>query len=226
MQRMTIQDQLVSQLDEVLAEFAALLKRSQYDDISDLPEAEVTKFVSRAEAAIQRVAGRPSPYADQSDRVFKQGGYTGLMARSLAGILQSLRSDVAAGYLRSQRELLHAELFADFLEMSQHLLNEGYKDAAAVIAGSSLEAHLRQLCVKSGIACDVSAGGGTTPKKADRLNADLAAANVYSKLDQKNVTAWLDLRNKAAHGRYAEYEPPQVGILISGIRDFITRNPA
>lgn len=146
---MTIQDQLVSQLEQVLAEFDALLKRSKHDDISDLPEAEVTRFVSRAEAAIQRVAGRPSPYVDQSDRVFKQGGYTGYMARSFAGILQGLRSDVAAGYLRSQRELIHAELFADFLEMSQHLLNEGYKDAAAVIAGSSLEAHLRQLCERA-----------------------------------------------------------------------------
>lgn len=223
---MTIQDQFVSQLDEILAEFEALLKRSKYDDVSDLPEAEVGRFVSWAEAVIHRVAGRPSAYVDQSDRVFKQGGYTGYLARSLAGIVQSLRSDVAAGYLRSQRELLSAALFADFIEMAQHLLNEGYKDAAAVIAGSSLEAHLRQLCEKNGISCDVSIGGSSTPKKADRLNADLTAAEAYSKLDQKNVTAWLDLRNKAAHGRYTEYESPQVSLLIAGIRDFITRNRA
>jgi hypothetical protein len=49
----------------------------------------------------------------------------------------------------------------------------------------------------------------------------LAAASTFSKLDQKNVTAWLDLRNKAAHGKYAEYETPQVNLLIGGIRDFI-----
>jgi hypothetical protein len=223
---MGIQEELIAQLDDVLGEFTALLKRSKYDDASDLPEAEVGRFVSRAEAVIHRVAGRPSPYADQSERVFKTGGYTGFLARSLAGILQSLRTDLAAGYVRSQRELLHAELFADFLEMAQHLLNEGYKDAAAVIAGSSLEAHLRQLCQKSGITCEVTSGVSTTPKKADRLNSDLAAASTYSKLDQKNVTAWLDLRNKAAHGKYAEYETPQVNLLIAGIRDFITRNPA
>ncbi len=35
--------------------------------------------------------------------------------------------------------------------MAEHLLDEGYKDAATVIAGSSLEPHLRQLCQKSGI---------------------------------------------------------------------------
>lgn len=223
---MGIQEELISQLDDVLAEWSALVKRSKYDDASDLPEAEVGQFVSRAEAAIHRIAGTPSPYADQAGRVFKTKAYTGYYGRALAGILQSLRADLAAGYVKSQRELLHAELFADFLEMAQHLLNEGYKDAAAVIAGSSLEAHLRQLCHKSGIGCEITNGPSTFPKKAERLNADLATAEAYSKLDQKNVTAWLDLRNKAAHGKFTEYETSQVGLMIAGIRDFITRKPA
>jgi hypothetical protein len=79
--------------------------------------------------------------------------------------------------------------------------------------GSSLEAHLRQLCQKTGIPMEVKSGGGVTPKKTDRLNADLASGDVYSKLDQKNVTAWLDLRNKAAHGLYDQYSAAQVAIL-------------
>lgn len=48
----------------------------------------------------------------------------------------------------------------------------------------------------------------------------------YSLFDQKNVTAWLDLRNNAAHGKYTEYSSEQVNLLIEGIRDFIKRNPA
>ena len=84
------------------------------------------------------------------------------------------------------------------------------------------EERLRKLCDKNGII--VSQGG--KPKKADALNAELAGANVYSKLDQKNVTAWLDLRNKAAHGKYIEYTKDQVALLIQSARDFITRNPA
>lgn len=223
---MGIEEQLVEQIDDVLNEFAGLLGRSKYDDVSDQPEADVGRFVSRAEAAIHRVAGRPSAYADQCERVVKAGGYTGRLARSLAAILQSLRADLVAGYVRSQRELLHAELFADFLEMAQHLLNEGYKDAAAVIAGSSLEAHLRRLAQKAGISTEVITGATLAPKKADRLNSDLAAAGTYSKLDQKGVTAWLDLRNKAAHGKYGEYAAPQVGLMIASTRDFIARNPA
>ncbi len=34
------------------------------------------------------------------------------------------------------------------------------------------------------------------------MNTELYKAGVYGKLDNKNVTAWLDLQNKAAHAQY------------------------
>lgn len=58
------------------------------------------------------------------------------------------------------------------------------------------------------------------------MNTDLSSAGVYSKLDQKSITAWLDLRNKAAHGKYDEYSQEQVVVVVSGVRDFIVRHPA
>lgn len=58
------------------------------------------------------------------------------------------------------------------------------------------------------------------------MNSDLAKADIYSKLDQKNITAWLDLRNKAAHGQYDQYDDAQVKLLIDNIRNFIIRIPA
>jgi hypothetical protein len=54
----------------------------------------------------------------------------------------------------------------------------------------------------------------------------LVKAGAYSILDQKSVTAWLDLRNKAAHGRYAEYQKEQVALLIDSVRNFMVRHPA
>jgi hypothetical protein len=140
----------------------------------------------------------------------------------LSGILATLLEDIAAGRLATVTELLHADLFGDFLDMAQHLLEEGYKDAAAVMAGGVLEEHLRKLCAKFG----VPATTNTKPKKADAMNADLAGALAYPKSDQKNVTAWLGLRNDAAHGNYAAYKLEQVVLLIQSIRDFITRVPA
>ena len=62
------------------------------------------------------------------------------------------------------------------------------------------------------------------PKKADALNSELARVGVYNTLDQKNVTANLDLRNKAAHGHYNDYSQEQVVIMLQSVRDFVARH--
>lgn len=145
----------------------------------------------------------------------------------LAGlaILEAVHAEFAGGWLVSIKSLVAGEIFADFLEMAEHLLDSGYKDPAAVIAGGVLEEHLRQLCVKTEIETERDEGGRLVPKKADALNSDLTKASVYGKLDQKSVTSWLDLRNKAAHGKYSEYERAQVELMIKGVTDFLLRNP-
>ena len=145
----------------------------------------------------------------------------------IVGVVTALQADLKAGYLKTVPELIHGEIFGDFLGMAEHLLESGYKDAAAVMAGSTLEAHLRQLCQKFRVETEVIDGKGNLRlKKADRMNSELTKAEAYSKLDQKSVTAWLDLRNKAAHGKYDEYNSEQVTSLNQSVRGFISRNPA
>ena len=124
-------------------------------------------------------------------------------------------------YAPSKRSY-HGDLFGDFLEMSTHLTDQGRKDAAAVLAGSTLEVHLKKLCDKH----KVTTTSGQHTKKTDTLNADLARAGAYTKLDQKSVTAWLGLHNNAAHGNYSEYTVDQVKLLVASIRESITRCPA
>ena len=117
--------------------------------------------------------------------------------------------------------------FVDFSEI-EFLLDQGHKDAAAVMCGGELEKHVRKLCVGNGV--DVflppKSAGEPQPKRVEQLNAELASINMYGKLDQKHVTSWLDLRNKAAHGDYHEYNEEQVSLMIQGVREFITRYPA
>lgn len=139
------------------------------------------------------------------------------------GILSAAREDLTGGWLTTTRGLISAEIFSDFLEMAEYLLEEGYKDPAAVMSGSVLEEHLRQLCQQHGISTTVTKQGSPRPRKADALNADLGNKGVYNKLDQKNVTAWLDLRNKAAHGKYQEYTREQVSLMLQSVSDFMVR---
>ena len=139
------------------------------------------------------------------------------------GILRAAKQEIDGGWLFTVKGLVSAEIFSDFLEMAEYLLKEGYKDPAAVMIGSVLEEHLRQLCERNAIPVETIKSGKPSPKKADLLNSELASASVYSKLDQKNVTSWLDLRNKAAHGRYSEYSKEQVELLYQGVTNFMSR---
>lgn len=106
--------------------------------------------------------------------------------------------------------------------MADELHAKKYKDPAAVIAGSVLEEHLRKLASVNGVTIET----GGKPKKADTINADLAKVPAYNKLVQKQVTAWLGLRNDVAHGNYDQYDHAQVAALIRDVRDFMVRLPA
>jgi hypothetical protein len=143
--------------------------------------------------------------------------------RTLIGVLEALREDVKAGWLTTIEELLHADTFADFLARARELNSKGYKDAAAVIAGTVLESHLRLLCDKNGMPTTLPSGG---PKKADSMNSELAKSGVFNKLQQKQVTAWLSIRNAAAHGNYNDYAGTDVAGLLSGVEQFILSKPA
>jgi len=144
-------------------------------------------------------------------------------SREGRGILKAAKQEIDGGWIFTVKGIVSAEIFSDFLEMAEHLLNESYKDAAAVMVGSVLEEHLRQLCLKNSIPIDRVKNGKPIPKKADLLNSELASASIYNKLDQKSITSWLDLRNKAAHGKYSEYSKEQVEFMHQGVMNFMMR---
>lgn len=221
---MTVNSKTVlTQIDTLVEDYQTIIRQAEYGNYDNISGITAAEFLTRAAGVIERFAPVDSAYRQSISLTYQ--GYEHLYPgkiNSYVGALKALRADYEAGTLRSITELVHADVFGDFLEMADYLLSEGYKDPAAVIAGTVLEGQLRKLCDKNSIPTHKTTG---EPKKADAINAELAGANVYTKLDLKNVTAWLDLRNKAAHGHYAEYTKEQVALLIQSIRDFITRNP-
>ena len=102
-------------------------------------------------------------------------------------------------------------MFDDELEQAEGLFKAGYFTAAAVIAGVVLETTLRQMCQDSGI--DVG--------NLNKMNIDLAKAEVINKLQQKQITAWADIRNSAAHGRTEAFRPDDVEMMIRDVRRFL-----
>src|SRR5262249_19597128 len=104
--------------------------------------------------------------------------------------------------------------------MASHLLSEKYKDAAAVIAGGVLEQHLRALCAKH--------GATPVPRNLNALNDALyrQPPGAYGSQFMKQVTAWADIRNDAAHAHYDKVDAKQVELMIAGIRHFLLVQPA
>lgn len=215
------------QLGELIEEVERFRARSAHDDCSDvMSDTKAVEIATRSYAAIERIAGRDSAYYVRGEQIRNEKSYEQIKVMKVIGVVQSLNVDLKNDYLQTVTELIHGELFGDFLEMAQHLLDQGYKDASAVIAGSALEAHLRQLAKRFEVPTERTTANGTEPKKADTINAELVKAGAYSGLDNKNVTAWLGLRNKAAHGQYSDYIKEQVALMIDAVRDFMSRHPA
>lgn len=196
--------------------------RDRYDWIEPEPLAE---WQSQSLTLLRVVYGESHSFSTNfvTDTDKKNHPFTGSDAvRAGQGILKAAREDFANGYTWTLKERVHADLFDDYLEMAESLVKDGYKDASAVIAGSTLEEHLRSLSRKNQIATDDSG----KPKRAATLNIVLYEQSVYNNVERGQVEAWLAIRNDAAHGKYANYTKEQVEQLINGIRGFFVRHPA
>lgn len=163
---------------------------------------------------LKTVFGNESTYSKQFEEHFDiSSDYSMLSFGEVVSVIKAAKEDYENGYLFNTRALIEAEVFDDFLDQAEHLLNQGYFTAAAVVAGSVLEDSLRKLCAKNGIALSAK-------PKLDTMNADLAKANVYNLLKQKQITALADLRNKAAHAQ-GGFTKEDVESMIKDVRRFM-----
>jgi len=216
-------DDFIKRADELILAGQVVLKtRRQSNGFQFVDSTKFWAFRSASLSFLLNVFGQEHPYFKEFDKRVNQSGPSEV--EKGLGVLQAVRDETAGGWTTTAKAIVSAEIFSDFLEMAAYLLTEGYKDAAAVMVGSVIEEHLRQLCRKAGIDIETTRSDGSkAPKRADTLNADLAKQGVYSVLDQKNVLVWLDLRNQAAHGKYIEYTREQVSLMYQGVNEFMAR---
>jgi hypothetical protein len=129
-----------------------------------------------------------------------------------AAIFHAAKEDFEGGHMNSLKNLVSADLFDSQLDQARELLKSGYAVAAAVIAGIVLETTIQRLCDDNGI-----------PRaNLSKMNEGLAKAEVYSKLDQKKITAWAAVRNSAAHGGDDQFQATDVPLMIEGVEGFVS----
>ncbi|MHA6484128.1 hypothetical protein ACX1C1_19730 [Paenibacillus sp. strain BS8-2] len=127
------------------------------------------------------------------------------------GIFRSAKDDYEGGYVFNLRSLVSIEVLDSVIEQAEQLMIAGYKDPAAVVIGIVLETSLKELCNRNLIPVG----------KLDRMNAELCKANLYSVGVQKRITAWADIRNNAAHGKWDQYKVEDVEDMKNGVNRFI-----
>jgi hypothetical protein len=141
------------------------------------------------------------------------------------GILEALREDLEKGFLDNLNLKIEAEIAANYMDQAESLLGEGIPGKfdhvpAAVLAGAVLEKALRTLCSQQQpTIITVDAKGN--PKTLNPLIDDLKKAAVFNELKAKQLRAWADVRNKAAHGEFGQFKKADVEQMIRGINTFL-----
>jgi len=133
------------------------------------------------------------------------------------GILNALKEDLELGYLTNIKNLVTAEVFTDFIDIAEHLLENGYKDPAASLVGAVLENGLRKIAEKHGISIKSNDDIGS-------LNTKIADKEIYNRLIQRQIQAWKVIRDSADHGKFDDYKSDDVKSMLEGVRRFSTEN--
>ena len=141
------------------------------------------------------------------------GGFI-LFFQDLRSVFDAVKEDFESGYLISFESLIQADVFDSELEQAEILFKKGYLTASAVIAGVVIETTIRKLCDKNKI----------PHNSFDKMNSDLVKVGIYSKLDQKRLIAWYDIRNSAAHGLTDQFSKRDVEGMIRDVKRFVEEN--
>ncbi|MBN1694403.1 HEPN domain-containing protein [candidate division WOR-3 bacterium] len=201
-------------LDEQIIERIRNL-RAKGSDLTKFGQASVGRFVgwqAQVQTFLIETLGNNHNYTQRFFEVVKFASVRNVeMGLS---ILDSLEEDIRDGYLFDIKNLVSAEVFDDFLEMAEHLLENKYKDPAASLSGAVLENCLKEIAENSNIKL----------KKRENLNSlnqKCADAELYNRIIQKKIQSWIEIRNYADHGEFSEYSKDDVKDMLRGIRQFI-----
>lgn len=207
-------DQLViKRLNELISKADGVATTIRENELSSSLDPE--KFQEWALSSLhllKTVFGIQSVHYENFQRKYEE--FNGWLADSFIecrGIIKAAKEDYEGGYIFRLKSLISAEIVDDVMDQARELLNCKYKDLACVVAGVALETTLKDICTRNGIPIG----------KLNKMNADLCKNGNYNIGMQKQITAWADRRNNAAHGNWDEYTAEDVNDMINGINRFV-----
>lgn len=139
--------------------------------------------------------------------------------------LEAIKDDFKQGFLEKLGALVESEIAADYMGQAEQLLAEGQSGKydhvpAAVLAGAVLEKALRTLCGRQTPPVPTAKQNGD-PKTLSPLIDDLKKAGAFNESKAKQLRAWADIRNHAAHGEFDQFKRSDVEPMVTGINTFL-----
>jgi hypothetical protein len=202
----------------LIAQAGALISQARESEATGwvtTPSEEYAGWRAQALSALRSIVGKENVYYQEFESEVTSRDVDNV--RRGRGILTALHSDMANGYMRSYRDLVTADVFANFLDSAAHLLEHGYRNAAASITGAVLENGLRGILGKH-------AGQPVAGGNLQSLSQQLFQKKIVSGLEQKNLQAWIALRDHADHGEFDAYDSGDVRRMIDGVTAFLAKH--
>jgi HEPN domain-containing protein len=129
-------------------------------------------------------------------------------------VLKALKEEFQTGFLQGIEILVTRDMLDTIVEEAKVLLQAKYKDAAAIYCRVIIETSAKKLCDKNKLSY----------RKKEKLSAiidKLKKKGVLSLPEWRQIQAWMDIGNSAAHGKFDEYSAEDVKNMLNGIDSFI-----
>ncbi|HLP90311.1 MAG TPA: DUF4145 domain-containing protein [Nostocaceae cyanobacterium] len=145
--------------------------------------------------------------------------------KHIIAALKALKVDFEKGFLGDLAIQIESEIAADYMGQAEQLLGKGSTGKydhvpAAVLSGAVLEKALRTLCSKETPPIPTVNAKGE-PLTLNPLIDGLKKGGVFNEPTAKQLRAWADIRNKAAHGEFDQFTRSDVETMIKGIENFL-----
>jgi hypothetical protein len=132
------------------------------------------------------------------------------------GVLQGAKADYEKGCYESLERKVSGEVFGDFIVVAKKALDDGNKDAAAVLACAALEDALKRFANANGLNVD--------GKEMAEVISALKSKGLVGGAQKSILETMPKTRNAAMHADWAKISATEVGGVIGFTEQFLLQN--
>ena len=217
---MILKENIHDKFGELITSANTLKAGNEYGHIrSPQHEQACIAWLASAQNLADLVLGTsPNPYKTSIDKIcsIRHGVLINKSVGSVATILESLLADIVKGLISSIENQTTAIVFDDFLDHARKFFKQGSVRESGVISSVVFEDTLRTISRNSGIK--------EKGKQLDTVIADLSKIGILSKIKAKRARVAADVRNKATHAQWDDFDMSDVKTTIEFTEELISGN--